>query len=691
MIILGVILQAVKPALKRGAPVVLAALVVALPALNGVRDLGEVASRQAVLDLGTDLRMTRGEGGQNETGSELYNALGATRTHEVGRPQPGEKSLMENESFLEVPPSMLPVARLDYDDGQDPTGVRLFRTTTTRTQISLDGFWYFVADPDDTGEKEGYATRFPEPETQLWVPGTWNATARYWEYQGPAWFQRTFDVPHNGHLRLRFGGVFYWSKVWLDGELLGEHEGGYLPFDFVVQNVEKGTHTLTVRVDSSLDDETLPKAMTGWFPYGGIYRPVYAELIPDVYIHRFHVIPSDITARQVKLEVRVFARSVTGGSAEKEVSFAVNGDTLYKSVHTISGEGAELVFDCTMKKPRLWSPDEPNLYSARVALGGQEDDQFDRFGVRSLEAKGHEILLNGKRLKIMGANRHDDHPDWGSAVPPHLVRADVEILKRMGANAVRMHYPASELFMDYCDQNGLVFMAEVPSWQYDPEQLAKASLKDKIKKQYRGMVCRDMNHPCVLSWSLGNEWREFEKSYDDVKELVEYARTVDTTHFVTFIVGGAHPDRSQELVDLACFNWVKHRWYDKEPTTLDNETSAGTIEAFNLIREKLPNKPVILSEFGASGSQAGWHNWGNVKWSEEYQARNVWDSGEYGLAQDWISGGCVWQFCDTRANPKRMLGQRLRGWNVKGVVDGYRQPKWSYYKLQELFRKYGKR
>jgi len=89
---------------------------------------------------------------------------------------------------------------------------------------------------------------------------------------------------------------------------------------------------------------------------------------------------------------------------------------------------------------------------------------------------------------------------------------------------------------------------------------------------------------------------------------------------------------------------------------------------------------------GGAESQAGWHNWGNVKWSEEFQARNVEDSARHALEEDWISGGCVWQYCDTRSAPERFLGGRMHGWNGKGVVDAYRSPKLAFYRLQQVYR-----
>lgn len=578
----------------------------------------------------------------------------------------------------EIPPSTLAPARMTVDDGQDAMNSRLFRTTTARLQINLAGFWDFVPDAAGAGENAAWFRRFPKPETQLWVPGTWNALPRYWQYQGPGWLRRTFDIPVAGNLLLRFDGAFYLTKVWLDGEPLGEHEGGYLPFQFLVK-VGRGPHTVTVRCDNRLGDATVPKKDTDWFPYGGIDRPVYAELVPDVWIERFHVTPG-----QGSLAVKAWVRN-GGAAATRRVTFAVDGRELYAAQTRIAPGASTVTFQVPLAKPRLWSPEEPNLYSARLAVGG--DDQFTRFGVRAIVASGPRIVLNGRRVKLRGVNRHDDHPDWGSALPPNLVRQDVEIIKRLGANAMRMHYPAPPLLLDYCDQAGLVFMAEIPAWQQRANQLAQPAVQEKMRRFFREMVERDYNHPAILSWSLGNEWPDPDRSYDIIKSLVDYARSVDRTHLLTFIFAASGSGRVHGLADIISLNWGMYQWYDRE-TILTPELAQKGMAELERIHERYPDKPIILTEFGGAESQAGWHNWGNVKWSEEYQARNVEDSGRYALQQDWISGGCVWQFCDARSAPERMLAGRLHGWNAKGVVDAYRQPKLAFYALQRLFSEF---
>ncbi len=585
----------------------------------------------------------------------------------------------------EIPSYVLPPARVHSEDGQDAMGARLFRTTTIRRQVDLGGWWDFLTDPEDVGEKDVYFRKFPIPETRLWVPGTWNAQARYWQYVGPAWYQRTFETPADGNLRLRFGSVFYRSEVWLDGRPLGKHEGGYLPFTLEVKDVRKGTHRITVRVDNSLDEQTLPMAGVDWFPYGGIDRPIYAELVPNVWIEDFHVVSTLDGPGQARLDVRVFLRNLGAGAREETIHFLVDGQERHSVQRSIPPGDSEITFATVLGDPRLWSPEDPNLYSARLVLGPNLDDQFTRFGVRELRTAGSHILLNGSRVKLMGANRHEDHPDWGSALPPHLIRQDIEILKRLGANAVRAHYPQSEMFLDYCDQHGLLMMSEVPAWQYTAAHLSDPQIQAKIKRQYEQMVHRDMNHPSVLSWSLGNEWREPDDAYSHVRALVEHARKVDGSRLVTFITGGTRTWRVHELIDVLGINWAKYQWYDPI-TYLDRNEGDKSIADLRGIHQRYPDKPVILTEFGGAEAQAGWHNWGNVKWSEEYQARNVGDSGRHALEQDWISGGCVWQFADSRSAPERILAGRLRGWNGKGIVDGHRNPKMAFYELQRLFR-----
>jgi beta-glucuronidase len=572
-----------------------------------------------------------------------------------------------------------------YSEGSDQMGSRLFKTTSIRRQISLDGFWDFVQDSLNEGETNKFYKQFPTPETQILVPGSWNAIPRFWQFEGIAWYRTQLDIQNSGDYRLVFGGVFYMAKIWIDGKFVGEHEGGYSPFSFIINNLLTGKHELIVKVDNLLSDHSLPMHNTDWFPYGGITRPVYIESINSLYINKLFIINKFVSADSAEFAVQLSVTNRTGKNTRQSIQFFINGNIeKTQSIMFLSGLN-DIEFHITYKHPALWSCSKPSLYLCRALIGDNIDDQYERIGIRKFSIDGNKILLNGERFIICGVNHHDDHPDWGSALPSSIIRNDIEIIKRLYGNTVRCHYPPSELFMDMCDLHGLVFMSEIPCWQFTPEQLSAPIINAKIRKQFEEMVSRDMNHPCIMSWSLGNEWTNFDKAYDQIKELVGFARKTDNSHFITFISGGAEYDKSTELLDIVCTNWTKFDWYKNE-TIIDQKAAELEIKSLLKLHENFPDKPVVITEFGHGESMAGWHNWGNVKWSEEYQAMNVYQSAQLIYETEWLSGGCVWQFCNTRSTPKRILAGRLKGWNSKGIVDEYRFPKSSFYLLQEIYR-----
>jgi beta-glucuronidase len=589
--------------------------------------------------------------------------------------------------FPDFTPYQLPDAFMDYDDGIDPMQSRLFRTTSVREQINLSGFWDFIADPDEKGDDEKYFNSWPGTETLMWVPGTWNSTARYWQYLGQAWYRRTIEMTRPGNLRLQFGGVFYHCEIWLDGRKIGSHEGGYMSFEFIIPDLDKGKHELIVKVNSKLSSETVPKFDTDWFPYGGICRPVYAEIVPELRIQDIKATPLLKPDKQALIKTQVLIDNVSSRTIKRDLKLFLNG-RLKQTLSVNCKPGiSKHDLECVIDDCKLWSPENPYLYSLGIEIGDKVDDQFTRIGVRSFSKDGYKLFLNGKPFRFMGVNHHDDQPDWGSAMPPELIKKDIEIIKALNANGIRSHYPPSELLLDFCDQYGLAYFEEIPAWQLTPPMMANPVVKQKMKDQFVEMVNRDYNHPAVFCWSIGNEWREMEKCYDDLKEVLEFAQGIDSTHFVTLVKGGASLDRAFELSDLYTTNWDEYDWYG-DPTIPDSTLAKSRIERLAAIHREFPDHPIILSEVGGAGAQAGWHNWGNVKWSEEFQAINTAESFKFSLYTEWMSGGFVWQFCDTRSAPTRILSARLRGWNVKGIVDNYRNPKMSYYKLQGLFKEY---
>ncbi len=595
----------------------------------------------------------------------------------------------------EVPPYILTPARVKIEQEPDPMDSRLFKTTTKREQFTLSGRWGFLIDPKDEGIHKKFYRHFPESETQLPVPGTWNVEARYYQYHGAAWYHRTFKLKRECNIHIHFGSILLSSRVWLDGKEIGRHEAGYTPVDFFIPNVKAGKHELIIRVNNRMDKDSLPKWGSDWYHYGGIPRPVYIEIVPNILIERFHVIPKWDGQGPAELCIRVFTLNLGKSRKSARLKFYIDSKLVYESQISVERDKALKEFKVMVNKPRPWSPEEPNLYVAHLMLG--DDDQIDRFGIRSLKAEGCKIMLNRQRIKIKGANRHDDHPDWGAALPQTIIRRDIEILKRMNGNAFRGHYPPSKMFMDYCDEAGVLFFTEIPAWQYSAEQLKSSAIMKSMRTFLKELINRDMNHPSIFSWSLGNEWTGLEAPanvndiYNNIKSLVEYAKELDIggNHFISTVTGNIKVNCLTELYDVIMGNWQIYPWYDVDsPAYLDDESKKAQIGQLEKSHRAYPNKPIIITEFGGSGALYGWRNWGNVKWSENFQARSVAHSAEFVLKTDYLSGGLVWQFCDTRTHTSMILGPRLRGWNVKGVLNEYRMPKMAYLKLQETFSQY---
>ena len=340
---------------------------------------------------------------------------------------------------------------------------RTFATTTTRRQIDLEGCWDWAPDANDAGIAEQWYRRFPAGAERMWVPGVWNTCRRHLNYEGAAWYRTRFTVGACAAALVRFAAVTHQANVWLDGEPLGEHYGGFLPFCFSIPAPEAGEHELVVRVDNPHDmASTIPSANLDWFRYGGIHRPVWVEELPGPgYISCLRLTPVGAQGRAI-LRVRAELANVGDRMVNERWTLYLDGQPV-KSGHVRldPAEAQVLLFAVDVPDARLWSPGDPQLTMVRLAFAG--DDVIDRTGFRALEVRGNDILLNGEPLRIRGVNRHEDHPDWGFALPPHLMLRDLELLADLGATSIRgAHYPNDQRLLDLCDERGILFMEEIP-------------------------------------------------------------------------------------------------------------------------------------------------------------------------------------------------------------------------------------
>jgi beta-glucuronidase len=554
---------------------------------------------------------------------------------------------------------------------------RTFTTSSARKQTYLEGVWGFVADPQDVGLNQNWYSTYPQESVPMWVPGVWNTSRAYLNYEGVGWFRRKFALGHCPAAVLHFAAVAHQANVWLDGEPLGEHYGGFLPFSFLLLEPEAGEHELVVRVDNTHDAvSTIPSTHLDWFRYGGITRPVWVEeLNGPGYVASLRLTPH-VYDNQCALDVHAELVNVTEANVEETWTLYIGDQPVKSGTVRLEPEDAQAIALTTnVDHARLWSPEDPQLYTVRMVFGG--DDLIERMGFRDLMVSGRQILLNGKPLRILGVNRHEDHPDWGFALPQHLMMCDMEVLQGLGANSVRgAHYPNDQRMLDLCDERGILFMEEIPLYSYSQAQLALDIIADRAAAMMWGMVQRDVNHPCIWAWSVLNECAtDTDEGRAVVERLVETVREADTTRPVTFASFKNLNDNCFDLVDIVCVN-AYYGWYVHDLTWS---------EFLDRMRAKIGDKPLLVTEFGA-GALYGYHALEeDVVWSVEYQRKLLVDCVTHFIARSDLVGFYVWQFVDVRTDGGALTLIRPRGYNNKGLLDEYRRPKMAYYALRDLF------
>ena len=560
---------------------------------------------------------------------------------------------------------------------------RTFETTTERRQRTLDGQWEFLVDPDDEGREAGYHESFPSGEAdRLSVPSSWNAHREYADYVGPAWYRRTFETREASSLYFTFHGVAHEATVYLDGEEIASHLGSYTPITALARDLDAGEHELVVRADNTRTETTLPHDGVDWFPHGGIHREVVVETVPDVYV-RDLAVEYDLYGDEATVEAEVTLHNVGPKPAEPDLSVSVGDASVSESVEVYGMDATTATLVLDVDAIDRWSPDDPTLYDVEARLSGEqaderdgdvfEDDLRDRVGFREVTTDGREILVNGEPVEIAGVNRHEDHPEWGSAQPLRIQERDLDLVRRAGCTAVRCsHYPNHPRFLDLCDEAGILVIEEIPMWGVDASKTT--ATQERAQRALIEMVERDRHHPSIFAWSLSNECENDAATVvDATRQLKWAAEGVDGSRLITVasntdFEGGT--DGVFELCDFLSVN-AYWGWY--------RDGDWG--EFLDDIADEYGEKPIVVTEFGA-GAVPGDRTHEGRKWSESYQADLLGDCVDLFRDRDDVAGFTVWQFCDTLTNPDQAM-TRPRTRNNKGVLDEYRRPKEAYHVLRD--------
>ena len=555
--------------------------------------------------------------------------------------------------------------------------IRTFKTHYVRKQMELtESLWEF----------EPCAGNYAGQKFPVAVPGCWENHPLFADYRGEGIYRKTFQA--QGNVRIECKGVSHTATVYLDGHEIGHHYNAYTPFSVVVNDLEPGRHMLEIKADNRFHKDSALHVPNDYMSYGGISRGVVVEEFNDLYLEYVHVKTYRENEQwhvQVKAAVNVLKigqneeEDITIQGKIKDVSFE------WKLTDTAK-KHYEFCTDLKIDGIEEWSPETPVLYQVELQMLREDeviDDLIERFGFREICVQGKYILLNGKKLRIKGVCRHEDHPDYGCALPYQTIYNDLVLIRQMGANSIRTaHYPNDEIFLDLCDELGILVWEENHARGLEEDRMKHPLFEEQAEQVIREMIFYHYNHPCIFIWGILNECASetlfgrscYEKQFRLIREM-------DDSRPCTFASCKFFGDICFDLPDVISCN-LYPRWYvDKPVRDYLNEVYDWIVEDGNG-----KGKPFIVSEIGAGGLY-GCHNAYHGKWTEEYQADALSEQVSECLKFSESMGVYIWQFCDVRVSSEWFAG-RPREMNNKGVVDEYRRPKAAYGRVKEIFEQY---
>lgn len=570
--------------------------------------------------------------------------------------------------------------------------VPLLSNIFARKSISLNGKWNYIIDVQEIGYYNyrwkpmshtfGDNAKAKSPSDlveydfdkskTMDIPSDWNTQDPELKfYEGTVWFKKSFTYhPQTGKkVILYFGAVNYESVVYVNGKRVGEHVGGFTPFNFDVTDVlHDGENFVVVKVDNKRNADHVPTQIFDWWNYGGITRDVFLAEVDDTYIEDYSLQLAKHNPRLINGWVKL-NRPVEG----KEITLSIPGLKIKRSFQT---DANGMVHFNQKSRPVLWTPDHPKLY--QVAFGNGSEVIHDEIGFRTIETKGKQILLNGKPILLRGISIHEERPFKQGRI--HLA-SDADTLlswaKELGCNYVRLaHYPHHEKAVREAERMGIMVWSEIPvywtiSWS-NPETYQNA------QRQLHDMIARDKNRCNIIIWSIANETPHSDARDTFLGNLAQYARSQDSTRLISMAMevtsaSNYHNvlhDHMNRFVDVVSFNEYIG-WY------------RDVHDAARMTWEIPYDKPVIISEFGG-GALQGYHGSADQRWTEEFQAE-VYRQNLAMLSKiDGLSGLSPWILVDFMS-PRRPLPGIQDFFNRKGLISDQGKKKAAFYVLKDFY------
>ena len=617
----------------------------------------------------------------------------------------------------------------------------------SRQIFTLNGEWSYIVDPMNNGLPESsFFGGFPknkiqktgmelieynfETASKINIPGAWNAEdEKLFFYRGPVWLFKKFNyVPKKQLLtHLYIEGSNFTTKIFINGLIVGEFEGGYVPFNFEISKYLKdGENILLVQTDNMLNQSSVPTQKTDWWPWGGIVGDVYIVETPKNFIQNAYLQlnPKNLSNAFFNLEM---SKELSGQRIVLEIpelhfkkEFLTNADGFVRENIEIS--------------PQLWSPTDPKLYD--IIISSNQESISDEIGFRSIKVDGPNIYLNNIEIKFKGIAMHSEP----IGIPgPAFSKDHFENLlltaKDLNINFVRAaHYPYTRHLARVADKLGLMLWEEVPVyWNIDWNNSETLNI---ATNQIKRLVQRDQNRASVVVWSVANETPFSSSRMRFLNTLLSEIEAVDSTRLTTAALLSGSEEQFKALVLVLALQGIKSSWVSPKEKiifqsilaqanipidsnlnfsiSIDDPLgksvdlisyneyfgwyyvtffteqmmiSEGTLR--KLMFEVMPNikissvfnKPIHISEFGA-GAKYGNHS--NKIWSEEYQAQLYKHQLEMLSKNPQIKGISPWVFKDFRAMLRPLPGIQ-DFYNRKGLIDESGNKKLAFEVLADFY------
>lgn len=570
-----------------------------------------------------------------------------------------------------------------------------------RNVQSLNAGWEFTS------------TQHPEKNELVNIPHTWNAEDAFRggkEYfRGKGIYKKAFYAPEewkNNRIYLKFEGSNQITTLFINEQYIGEHRGGYTGFVFDISEAvnPNAENSIRVEVDNSHNPD-IPPLDADFNFYGGIYRDLWLITTPKVHFETANeatgnllIRTPDVSDQVGKLEIETNIVNNSTENQESEVRIDIYDPearplkTLRKTIFLKAGETKKINFSYSVDYPELWSPSSPKLYQVESSISskGLKKDIIDsKFGFRWFKADPEKgFFLNGKPLKLIGANRHQDFERLGNALPNELHRRDYEMIKEMGANFIRTaHYPQDPEVYRSCDELGLLAWSEIPVINdvTDSDSYHNISLK-----MQREQILQFFNHPSVIMWGYMNEIfirlvfnnkvteeerrEKIRTSVELAEKLEKQTKELDPHRLTVMALHENELYNTSKIADLPdVIGWNLYMgWYGPGLENLGRFLDEQ--------HERYPDRPLFISEYGP-GADVRNQTIDPKPWdySEAYQLKLHRSYVRQVLERDYVLGMAAWNFADFGSSFRQ---DAMPYTNQKGLLNMDRTKKDIYFYYQ---------